>query len=105
MNLTCGVEFHGNWVPTMEWKEHSIHGDKVLSVGINTTKANQRVSSTLIIAVQMGSRNYTCATKFDISDRLRSTTATNVPENIQVHTFTKSQGTSTVTILSIFLHL
>lgn len=90
--LVCSVEFHGNWAPRMDWKEHSIHGDKVLSVGINITTANNRVSSTLVIPFEIGSREYTCAIKFNISDKPRNTTATNVPEDIRVHTFAKSHG-------------
>lgn len=104
VNLVCSVEFHGNWAPRMEWKEHSIDGDKVLSVDINITTASNRVSSTLVIPFQIGSREYTCTIKFNISDKPRNTTATNVPEDIRVHTFTKSHGILVQLCYQLCLH-
>jgi hypothetical protein len=98
VNLTCNVEFRGNWAPTMEWIEQSSHGVKVLSVGVNTiTVPDQHVTSTLVLEMPESSRNYTCTTKFDIRGKKIYTTATNVPDYIRVWTspvglLSKTQG-------------
>jgi len=87
VNLTCSIEFRGNWAPTMEWKEQRNDGEEVLSVGVNTvTVPNHRVTSTLVTKVQEGSRNYSCSTKFDISGKSPYTTATNIPDYNRVWT-------------------
>lgn len=80
VSLTCRIKFRGNWAPTMEWKEHSSHGEEVISVGVKTvTVPNQHVTSTLVMPMQEDSRSYTCTTKFDTSGKPRNT-ATNVPD-------------------------
>lgn len=80
VNLTCAIEFRGNWAPMMEWKERNSHDERVLSVGVNVViLPNERVTSTLVMEVQEGSRNYVCTTKFHINGKPHSTTATNVP--------------------------
>ncbi len=100
------MEFHGNWAPTIEWTEQSDQGVKVLSVNV-TTVPNQRVTSTLVMEVQVGSRNYTCTAKFDLSGKPNTTTAANVPDYKQSWTssiFIKHEGCSTgyIPILSWF---
>lgn len=96
VNLTCSIEFRGNWAPAMEWKEHSNDGDEILSVGVNVvTIRNQSVTSTLAMKVQEGSRNYTCTTKFDISGKPSKTTASNVP-NYTYSKIVRKQGWSYV---------
>lgn len=65
----------------MEWLEHHNNDEKVLSVGVNTlTISNQRVTSTLVMPVQKGSRNYTCTINFDLSGKPNTTTAANIPD-------------------------
>src|SRR6218665_1726022 len=86
-NLTCSIEFRGNWAPTMEWKEHMSDGEIILSMGVNTvTVPNGRVTSSLVMGVQRGRRNFACTTKFDISGKPVRTTATNVPDYFRVWT-------------------
>src|SRR6218665_603987 len=96
VNLTCSIEFRGNWAPTMEWKEQTSHGEIVLSVGVNTiTVPDERVTSSLVMEVQRGRRNFACTTKFDISGKPVRTTATNIPEYNKTWVssmFPKSQG-------------
>ena len=106
INLTCSMEFRGNWAPTIEWKEQSDQGVKFLSVNV-TTVPNQRVTSTLVMEVQDGSRNYTCTAKFDLSGKPKTTTATNVPDYKRSWTspiFIKHEGCSIgyILILSWF---
>lgn len=65
----------------MEWREHNRNDEKVLSMGVNTlTMSNQRVTSSLIMPAQKDRKNYTCTTKFDLGEKPKTTTATNVPE-------------------------
>ena len=96
INLTCSMEFRGNWAPTIEWKEQSDHNVKILPVNI-TTVPNQRVTSTLIMEVQDGSRNYACSAKFHLSGKPNTTTAGNVPDYKRSWTspmFIKHEGCS-----------
>lgn len=99
VHLTCSIEFRGNWAPTMEWKEHSSHGEKVILVGVHTTTVpNQLVTSALVMPVQKGRSNFTCTAKFDINGKPHSTTATNVPRDERSWTFSafpKSQDEMT----------
>lgn len=91
VNLTCSILFQGNWAPTVEWKEQGSHDEKVISVGVNTsTVLNKRVTSTLVMTMQKGNRNYTCTTKFDISGKpsyAAAAAATNIPDHKESWTF------------------
>lgn len=92
VNLTCSYKFKGNWIPTMEWKEQSSHGEKVVSIGVDSTMdPDQRLTSTLVVPRQNGSRNYSCSAKFDFRGKPPKTNA-NIPDDILVGTFDISQG-------------
>lgn len=55
VNLTCSVDFRGNWAPTIEWREYSNDVEKVISAGYNTIVIpNVRVSSTLVTSIRDG---------------------------------------------------
>lgn len=99
VSLRCSIEFRGNWAPTMEWKEQSNDGEKVLTLEVNTvTVPNQSVTSTVVMKVQKGIRNYTCTTKFAIGGKPLHTTATNVPDYNRVWTASLSPRTEDETV-------
>lgn len=76
-NITCWVEYFGDWAPTMEWI--AINEQKSASINLSQSyTSDQMVRANLVVPRNIFS-GYQCIIKFTEQGRKTKTTATNVP--------------------------
>ena len=80
--MTCSVNFSGDWDPVMKWQQD---GGPIITVGVVSNPVPYKsVTSSLTVLVTrnvIGSK-FSCTTYFNEDNKPPSTSATNVPDYI-----------------------
>ena len=78
VELTCSVNYSGNWAPVMKWQQD---GDDVVSNISKVTVAYTSVSYTLSVVAQMGltGKTFSSTTYFTSANKPSKATTKNVP--------------------------
>ena len=79
VEMTCGVNYNGNWPPVMNWQQNGVIN--IINGIFGMTILNQNVTSSLIV---LATRNvignkFSCTTYFNIENKPLSTNAIDVP--------------------------
>ena len=83
IQMTCSVNYSGNWAPVMKWQQD---GGPVITDGrvVNKTVPYKSVTYSLTVRAtsKMNGSKFSCTTYFSADNKSPTTTATNVPDYI-----------------------
>ena len=80
IELTCRVEYRGNWPPAMRWRQNE---GEVITTGVDIEAVpNQSVTSrfSAVATSNMSGSAFSCTLFFSAADKPSNTSANNVPE-------------------------
>ena len=80
IEVTCRVEYRGNWPPAMRWRQNK---RRVITTGVDIeTVPNRSVTSrfSVVATSNMSGSVFSCTLFFSAADKPSNTSANNVPE-------------------------